>query len=327
MTRTLITGVSGQDGSYLAELALARGDDVFGMVRPDDDWLVSRPAALDGVTLLTADLVDSAALRRAVEAATPDEVYNLAALSEPGRSWQQAELACDVVGMGVLRLLEALRVCGGGDLGSVRFCQASSSEIFGAATAATQDEQTPLRPRSPYGSAKAFAHNLVGNYRQAYGLFACCAILFNHESPRRPPTFVTRKVTRAVAGIALGTATELRLGNLDVRRDWGHAADYVQGMTLMLGQTVPDDYVLASGVTHSLRDLLTAAFACVGIDTWAPYVVQDPALVRPAEPDPLCGDADKARRVLGWRPQHDFQALVAEMVHADLEELRSRAIL
>lgn len=324
MTRALITGVSGQDGSYLAELLLARGDEVYGLARPDDPWLGDRPAGQQDVHPLVGDLTDGASLRAAVAVAAPDEVYSLAALSEPGKSWQQPELTCDVVGTGVLRLLEALRDVGGGDLSGVRVCQASSSEVFGVATGDRQDELTPFRPRSPYGSAKAFAHNLVVNYRQAYGLFGCCAILFNHESPRRSPGFVTRKVTRGVAAISLGRQTELRLGNLDARRDWGHAADYVQAMTLMLAHDTPDDYVVASGSTHSLADLLTAAFGCVGIADWQPHVVQDPALVRPLEPDVLCGDAGKARDVLGWVPRHSFADLVAEMVRHDLDELRQQ---
>jgi len=322
MARVLVTGISGQDGSYLAELLRGRGDEVFGIVTAGDPSLRERPASIADARLLVADLRDSASVIAAVERAQPEEVYNLAAASQPARSWDHLELACDVVGMGVARLLGALRVIGGGSLAGVRMCQASSSEMFGVATDERQDEQTPLRPRSPYGSAKAFAHNLVGNHREARGLFGCCAILFNHESPRRPTSFVTRKITRAAAEISLGLRSELRLGTMDSRRDWGHAADYVRAMTLMLGHATPGDYVVASGVTHSIADLLAQAFASVGVADWSAYVVQDPDLVRPAEPDPLCGDARRAREVLGWAPSYDFETLVEEMVQADLQELR-----
>ena len=321
MPRALITGITGQDGSYLAELLLADGYDVTGLVRDRDPLIPALRRLAPDAQLVTGDLQDQGSLVAALDAAQPDEVFSLAAFSEPGRSWQQAELCADVTGLGVLRLLEALRTWAGDDLRGVRFCQASSSEIFGRATGGRQDEQTPLRPRSPYGTAKAFAHNLTANYRDAYGLFGCCAILYNHESPRRGMDFVTRKISRGAAAISLGLTGELRLGNLASRRDWGHAADYVQAMTLMLRHVTADDYVVASGLTHSIEELLHMAFAVVGISDWTPYVVTDPDLFRPAEPDVLCGDASKARAVLGWTPTHSFEQLVAEMVRADLGEL------
>ena len=321
MPRALITGITGQDGSYLAELLLADGYDVTGLVRDGDPLLPALRRLAPGAQLVTGDLQDQGSLVAALDTAQPDEVFSLAAFSEPGRSWQQAELCADITGLGVLRLLEALRSWAGDDLSGVRLCQASSSEIFGRATGGRQDERTPLRPRSPYGTAKAFAHNLTANYRDAYGLFGCCAILYNHESPRRGTGFVTRKITRGAASISLGLAGELHLGNLVSRRDWGHAADYVQAMALMLRHVAPDDYVVASGFTHSIEELLQVAFATVGINDWTPYVVEDPALIRPAEPDLLCGDATKARDVLGWTPTYSFEQLVAEMVRADLAEL------
>ena len=322
MPRALITGITGQDGSYLAELLLADGYDVTGLVRDHDPLLPALRQLAPDTQVVAGDLQDQSSLVAALDVAQPDEIYSLAAFSEPARSWQQAELCADITGLGVLRLLEALRTWAGDDLSGVRFCQASSSEIFGRASGGRQDERTPLRPRSPYGTAKAFAHNLTANYREAYQLFGCCAILYNHESPRRSVDFVTRKITRAAASISLGLSSELRLGNLASRRDWGHAADYVRAMALMLRHETPDDYVVASGTTHSLDELLELAFAAVGIGDWAPYVVQDPAFFRPAEPDVLCGDATKARTVLGWVPQRTFEDLVAEMVRADLVDLR-----
>ena len=321
MPRAFITGITGQDGSYLAELLLTDGYDVTGLVRDHDPLLPAFRQLAPDAQLVVGDLQDQGSLVAALDDAQPDEVYSLAAFSEPARSWQQAELCADITGLGVLRLLEALRAWAGDDLSGVRFCQASSSEIFGQSTGGLQDEQTPLRPRSPYGTAKAFAHNLTANYREAYGLFGCCAILYNHESPRRGPEFVTRKITRGAASISLGRSSELRLGNLDSRRDWGHAADYVRAMALMLRHGTPDDYVVASGTTHSMAELLQLAFAAVGISDWTPYVVQDPAFFRPVEPDVLSGDAAKAHAVLGWAPQHSFADLVAEMVSADVAQL------
>ncbi len=322
MDRALITGVTGQDGSYLAELLIRAGYDVTGLVRQGDPLLPDLIRRVPSAALVTGDLQDQSSLVAALDFAQPDEVFSLAAFSEPARSWQHPELCANITGMGVLRLLEACRTWAGNDLRGLRFCQASSSEIFGRGTGGLQDESTPLRPQSPYGTAKAFAHNLVGNYREAYGLFGCCAILYNHESPRRGLEFVTRKVTRGAALIACGRASELRLGNLDARRDWGHAADYVRAMAMMLRTDDADDYVVATGTTHSLVDLLDLAFAAVGLDDWTPYVVEDPAFFRPAEPDVLSGDASRARDRLGWQPTRSFADLVGEMVAADLSILR-----
>jgi GDPmannose 4,6-dehydratase len=315
----LITGITGQDGRYLAERLECDGYDVFGIVRADDAMRAEVENTLPDVRLVEGDLRDADSLLRALEVASPDEVYNLAAMSAPASAWDLAGVVCDVNAMGPLRLLDALRTTG--RLASVRLCHASSSEIFGRSDTTLQDERSPHRPRSPYGAAKAFAHNLVANYREAYGVFAVNAILFNHESPRRGPEFVTRKIARAVAAISLGHESEVRLGNLDVRRDWGHAEDYVDAMVRMLRHHEPDDFVVATGRLHSLRDVLDAAFGHVGIADWSPFVVQDPVLLRPVETDPLCGDARKARAVLGWHPKRSFSDLLAEMVEADLAAL------
>jgi GDPmannose 4,6-dehydratase len=319
--RSLVTGVTGQDGTYLAQQLLGTGTRVVGLTRAGDELLPAARVLLPEVEFVEGDLQDSASLRRAVEHAQPDEVYNLAAFSEPGRSWEQPELTADISGLGPVRLLEALRHAG---LTETRFCQASSSEAFGRSEAAMQDEATPMRPRSPYGSAKAYAHSMVVNYREGHGMFACNAIFYNHESPRRGDGFVTRKITRGVAAISLGLASEIRLGNLDVQRDWGHAADYVDAMVRMLRHDEPGDYVIASGQLHSLRDFLDAAFAHVGIDDWTDFVVQDPAFFRPIEADPLVGDASRARDVLGWSPTRSFADLVSEMVDHDLHLLKEQ---
>lgn len=322
MPRALITGITGQDGTYLAERLLGEGYSVYGAVRPGDDLASRARELLPGVTFLEADLRDNRSLCGAVETCGPEEVYNLGAFSEPGRSWQFPELTADITGLGPLRVLEAIRVASAdAELGKVRFCQASSSEIFGRAHSSPQDERTPLQPLSPYGSAKTFAHNTVANYREAYGMFACNAILYNHESPRRGLGFVTRKITRGVAAISLGLETELRLGNLNVQRDWGHAEDYVDAMVRMLRQERPDDYVVATGELHSLREFLDLAFAQIGILDWSPYVIQDPIFYRPAEAFPLVGDPSRARSVLGWKPNKTFGDLVSEMVEADLSAL------
>jgi GDPmannose 4,6-dehydratase len=320
VTRALITGITGQDGRYLAERLQRDGYDVFGLVRADDAMRAEVESTLPDTRFLEGDLRDADSILRAVEASSPDQVYNLAAMSAPASSWELAGEVCDVNAMGPLRLLDALRAVGA--LTSVRFCQASSCEIFGRSGTSVQDEQSPQRPRSPYGSAKAFAHNLVANYREAYGAFAVNAILFNHESPRRGLEFVTRKITRAVAAISLGQASEVRLGNLDVRRDWGHAEDYVDAMVRMLRHHEPDDFVIATGRLRSLRELLDAAFGHVAIADWSRFVVHDPALLRPVETDPLCGDPRKASAILGWQAQRSFRDLVAEMVEADLAALQ-----
>jgi GDPmannose 4,6-dehydratase len=253
-----------------------------------------------------------------MELAQPDEVYNLGAISFVGLSWKQAELTGEITGMGVLRVLEALRIHTQNDMGKVRFYQASSSEMFGKVRQTPQTELTPFHPRSPYGVAKTFGHYMTVNYRESYGAFACSGILFNHESPRRGHEFVTRKVTRAVARIALGLQENLSLGNLEARRDWGFAGDYVEAMWRMLQQDTPDDYVIATGETHSIRELLDLAFGRAGVSDWEPLVLQDPRFFRPAEVDLLIGDAAKAQRVLGWKPTTSFIGLIESMVDADL---------
>ncbi|CAJ60428.1 GDP-D-mannose dehydratase, NAD(P)-binding [Frankia alni ACN14a] len=317
--RALITGITGQDGLYLGELLTAKGYEVFGLIRGQSNPKVAVVERLvPGVVLLEGDLTDLPSLIGAVEISQPDEVYNLGAISFVGLSWKQAELTGETTGMGVLRVLEALRIAGGNDMSRVRFYQASSSEMFGKVRETPQRETTPFHPRSPYGVAKTFGHYLTVNYRESYGAFACSGLLFNHESPRRGIEFVTRKITRAVARISLGLQDSLTLGNLESRRDWGFAGDYVEAMWRMLQQETPDDYVVATGVTHSIRELLDAAFGRVGIGDWSGLVKQDPRFFRPAEVDVLVGDPSKAREVLGWTPRVGFEELIAMMVDADL---------
>lgn len=321
MPTALITGITGQDGLYLAELLLAKGYAVHGLVRGQNNprrELVARLAP--GVRLHTGDLTDMSSLIRALHDSAPDEVYNLGAISFVGHSWQNAALTSDVTGKGVLNLLEAVRLHAGEEPGSVRFYQASSSEMFGKAQEVPQRERTLLWPRSPYGVAKVFGHHMTITYRESYGMHASSGILFNHESPRRGPEFVTRKITRAVARIHLGLQDELVLGNLDAERDWGFAGDYVEAMWLMLQQEQADDYVIATGETHSIREFVAAAFAHVGIEDWSPYVRQSAEFLRPAEVDRLVGDAGKAHERLGWKPQVGFEQLVAMMVESDLQE-------
>jgi len=317
----LITGITGQDGSYLGELLLEKGYRVVGMVRRASTENFERIAHLrDRIELRQADLLDQLSLIDLLRSVRPTEIYNLAAMSFVPTSWQQPVLTAEFDAVGVTRLLEAMRLI----VPESRFYQASSSEMFGQAVETPQRETTPFHPRSPYGVAKVYGHHITVNYRESYGLFACSGILFNHESPRRGREFVTRKVAEAVARIALGQATELVVGNLDARRDWGFAGDYVEAMWRMLQQPVADDYVVATGESHAVSDLVEIAFRVVGIDP-AGRVRQDPALLRPAEVDHLIGDATKARRVLGWAPRMGFGALVALMVRADLERLRGRA--
>jgi GDPmannose 4,6-dehydratase len=325
--RALITGITGQDGSYLAEHLLAQGYEVWGLVRGQANPRVSRVRRLLGdVRLVRGDLLDQGSLISAVEKVAPDEVYNLGAISFVPMSWEQAELTAEVTGMGVLRMLEAIRVCSGitssrgTATGQIRFYQASSSEMFGQVRETPQNERTPFHPRSPYGVAKAYGHFLAQNYRESYGMFAVSGILFNHESPRRGAEFVTRKVSLGVARIKLGLAGELRLGNLEARRDWGFAGDYVEAMRLMLGKDTPEDYVIGTGRTQSVRELVVAAFEAAGLD-WERYVVADPALHRPAEVDLLCADPKKARTQLGWEPTVPFEDLVAMMVDSDIRLL------
>jgi GDPmannose 4,6-dehydratase len=328
MPRALITGITGQDGLYLAELLASEGYEVFGLVRGQSNPKVQTVERLiPSIQLLDGDLTDLPSLIGAMEVAQPDEVYNLGAISFVGMSWKQAELTGEITGMGVLRVLEAIRIHTQNDMSKVRFYQASSSEMFGKVRETPQRETTPFHPRSPYGVAKTFGHYMTVNYRESYGAHACSGILFNHESERRGYEFVTRKITRGVARITLGLQDKISLGNLDARRDWGFAGDYVLAMHAMLQQDEPDDYVVATGETHSIRDLLDTAFRRVGIDDWARYVEQDPRFFRPAEVDLLIGDASKAREKLAWKPSMTFEGLVERMVDADLEIERRAARL
>ncbi len=315
--RALITGITGQDGSYLAELLLERGYEVFGMVRRASTENVERIEHLvDRITLIQGDLLDQASLGSTLAEAQPTEVYNLAAQSFVPTSFRQPVLTAEFTAVGVTRLLEAIRSVDP----SIRFYQASSSEMFGRVREVPQNELTPFHPRSPYGVAKAYAHFITLNYRESYGLFAASGILFNHESPRRGLEFVTRKITDGAARIKLGLADELRLGNLDAERDWGFAGDYVEAMWLMLQQDEPRDYVVATGESHSVRQFVEAAFEHAGLDH-EKHVVIDPGLRRPAEVDHLIGDSSRARSELGWEPRVSFERLVQMMVEADLERL------
>jgi len=317
--RALITGITGQDGSYLAELLLEKGYQVSGMIRRTSTETFERIEHLRGrIELHEGDLHDQASLMGLLEQTRPDEVYNLAAQSFVPTSFHQPLLTGEVTALGVTRMLEAVRRVND----RIRFYQASTSEMFGKVRASPQNELTPFYPRSPYGVAKVYGHYITVNYRESYGVFACSGILFNHESPRRGKLFVTRKITHGVAQIKAGRATELRLGNLDACRDWGFAGDYVEAMWLMLQQPKPDDYVVATGETHSVAEFCQLAFARAGLE-WEGRVVLDPTLVRPAEVDRLVGDASKARRVLGWRPKTSFRGLVEMMVDADLERVGS----
>jgi GDPmannose 4,6-dehydratase len=326
MPTAFVTGITGQDGQHLAEFLHSQGYHVFGMVKGQNNPRVEAlQHELPFVELVSGDLADLPSLVSAMEACQPDEVYNLGAISFVALSFSQAELTANITGLGVLRMLEAVRMVGGSQNNPIRFYQASSSEMFGQVRETPQSELTPFHPRSPYGCAKVFGHDIVVNYRESYGLHASSGILFNHEGPRRGLEFVTRKVTNAVARIKLGLQDEVVLGNLDSKRDWGYAGDYVKGMWLMLQQDQPDDYVLATGETHSIEDLVQRAFAEVGIDNWADYVRQDPKFLRPAEVDLLIGDATKARTQLGWKPEVDFPALVKMMVAHDLQREATKA--
>ncbi|HJU66871.1 MAG TPA: GDP-mannose 4,6-dehydratase [Gemmatimonadaceae bacterium] len=321
MPTALITGVTGQDGSYLAELLLAKGYRVIGIVRRSSTTPYERIAHLvDRVELISADLLDQHSLVEAIAACAPDEIYNLAAQSFVQTSWTQPVLTGEFTALGVTRMLEAMRRVAP----KARFYQASSSEQFGKVLETPQRETTPFYPRSPYGVAKVYGHWITVNYRESYGLYAVSGILFNHESPRRGLEFVTRKVTDAAARISLGLQRELRLGNLEARRDWGFAGDYVEAMWRMLQQPSPDDYVIGTGETHSVRELCEVAFARVGLE-WQKYVVQDERFMRPAEVDVLVADFTKARTQLGWKPTVDFRALIEMMVDADLTRHRVAA--
>ncbi len=320
MPKALITGVTGQDGSYLAELLLTKGYEVVGMVRRTSHHSYERiEHLLERIEVVAADLLDQHSLTAVMQDSRPDEVYNLAAQSYVPTSWTQPVLTGEFTALGVTRILEAIRLAHP----TAKFYQASSSEMFGRVTETPQRETTPFYPRSPYGVAKVYGHWITVNYRESYDLFAVSGILFNHESPRRGIEFVTRKVTDGVARIKLGMAREIRLGNLDARRDWGFAGDYVDAMWRMLQQPSPQDFVIGTGQAHSVRDLVEAAFGHVGLD-WQEHVVTDPKFIRPAEVDLLLADASKACRELGWTPKVEFRQLVAMMVEADLERLSAR---
>jgi GDPmannose 4,6-dehydratase len=317
----LITGITGQDGSYLAELLLEKGYRVCGMVRRASTENYERIEHIrERIEIVQGDLLDQVSLIRMLETCQPDEVYNLAAMSFVPTSWEQPVLTGEFTALGVTRLLDSIRLVNP----RIRFYQASSSEMFGKVRETPQNELTPFHPRSPYGVAKVYGHMITVNYRESYGLFACSGICFNHESPRRGKEFVTRKISDGVARIKCGLASELRLGNLEARRDWGFAGDYVVAMWMMLQQDGPGDYVIATGESHSVREFVEQAFGHVGLD-WRQHVVQDPALLRPAEVDLLVGDATKARRVLGWAPKTEFGDLVKMMVEADIGRIATKA--
>lgn len=326
MPRAFITGVTGQDGQHMAEFLHSQGYEIYGMVKgqnnPKAELLRDE---FPYVQVVPGDLADLPSLVKAMEVAQPDEVYNLAAISFVALSWNQAELTANLTGTGVLRMLEAVRMVGGQSDNAIRFYQASSSEMFGKVREIPQNELTPFHPRSPYGCAKVFGHDITVNYRESYGLWACSGILFNHEGPRRGVEFVTRKVTNAAARIRLGLQSELVMGNLDAKRDWGYAGDYVKAMWLMLQQDEPDDYVIATGETHTIEELVELAFVEAGVGDWRPFVRQDPKYFRPAEVDLLIGDATKARTKLGWKPEVDFPSLIRMMVQHDLRYEAAKA--
>ena len=320
--RVLITGVTGQDGSYLADFLLKKGYKVYGMVRRSSSENFERIAHLKGkISLVQADLLDQLSLIEAMEESKPDEIYNLGAMSFVPTSWNQPVLTGEFTAIGVTRMLEAMR-CVARD---ARFYQASSSEMFGKVREVPQSETTPFYPRSPYGVAKAYGHHITVNYRESYGLFALCGILFNHESPRRGMEFVTRRISDGVARIKLGLANKLLLGNLDAARDWGFAGDYVEAMWMMLQRSKAEEFVIATGKAHTVRQFVEAAFDHVGLN-WKKHVKLDPALLRPAEVEHLVGDCRKARKVLKWEPAVDFKGLVKMMVDADIARLQGKRV-
>lgn len=315
--KALITGLTGQDGSYLAELLIAKGYQVFGLVRRSSSGNLDRIIHLSGdVQILSGDLLDQSSLMDVIAEAQPDEIYNLASQSYVPISWTQPALTAEYTALGVSRLLESIRRC----KPDAKFYQASSSEVFGQPDESPQNERTAFRPRNPYGVAKAYAHWMTINYRQQYNLYTCCGLTYTHESPRRGTEFVFRKITNTAAAIKLGLANELKLGNLEARRDWCYAQDAVYAMWLMLQQEQPDDYIIASGETHSVKELVECAFKCVGLN-WEDYVSVDPAFYRPDEPVQLVGSIDKIKTKLGWKPQHSFDQLVELMVEHDLKQL------
>ena len=326
MKRALITGITGQDGRYLSQLLTAKGYQVFGLIagqaNPKAKLVQEENPGLD---LVGGDLRDLPSLIAAVEQVQPDEVYNLGAMSFVALSFRQPELTADITGVGVLRMLEAIRIVGGTDNNPMRFYQASSSEMFGKVRETPQTEQTPFHPRSPYGVAKVFGHYTTLNYRESYGIHASSGICFNHEGERRGLEFVTRKITNGVARIKLGLQEKISLGNLDSQRDWGYAGDFVEAMWLILQQDEPDDYVIATGETHTIGEFLDLAFRCAGIDDWTPYVEQDPRFMRPAEVDLLLGDPTKAMTKLGWQRKVSFEQLVERMYAHDLADETRRA--
>ena len=316
--KALITGITGQDGSYLADFLLEKGYDVYGMVRRSSTENFERINHIrDKISLVQADLTDQGSMIKIIDEIRPAEVYNLAAMSFVQTSWDQPVLTGDVTALGVTRMLEAIKIVDR----KIKFYQASSSEMFGKVVEVPQTEKTPFYPRSPYGVAKVYGHWITVNYRESYNIFACSGVLFNHESPRRGLEFVTRKVTYGAAKIKLGLASELCLGNLDARRDWGYAEDYVKAMWLMLQQDQPDDYVVSSEETHSVKDLVASAFGCLDLD-WEQYVKIDPRFVRPAEVDLLLGNSGKAHKELGWNTTTSFEELIKLMVDADLKLLK-----
>ncbi|PZR56343.1 MAG: GDP-mannose 4,6-dehydratase [Candidatus Meridianibacter frigidus] len=324
MKTALITGITGQDGSYLAEFLLEKGYRVVGMTRRSSTDVHGRiEQIIERIEIVSADLLDQSSMTNMIALVKPDEVYNLAAQSFVPTSWSQPVLTGEFTALGVTRILEAIRAANP----KIRFYQASSSEMFGKVQQTPQNETTRFYPRSPYGVAKVYGHWITVNYRESYDMFACSGILFNHESERRSKEFVTRKITDGVARIKLGLADELRLGNLDAKRDWGYAGDYVEAMWLMLRQSEPDDYVIATGRTHSVRDFARAAFEAAGLGSHEPYVKMDPRFMRPAEVDVLVGDASKAKRVLGWQPKVSFEELVQRMVEADIARLAHHAVV
>ena len=320
MARALITGITGQDGRHLAEFLHGKGYEVFGLVKGQNNPKAeSIRDEFPFVQLVPGDLADFSSLVSALEMSQPDEVYNLGAISFVAMSFNQAELTGNITGLGVLRMLEAIRLVGGARKNPIRFYQASSSEMFGKVRETPQTEMTPFHPRSPYGVAKVFAHDITVNYRESYGMFACSGILFNHEGPRRGLEFVTRKITNSVARIKLGLQSELVLGNLEAKRDWGFAGDYVEAMWMMLQQSTPDDFVVATGKAHSIEQLLEVAFNAADLGDWRQFVRQDQRFFRPAEVDLLIGDATKAKTKLGWQPKVDFTTLIQMMVANDLD--------
>jgi len=324
--RALVTGITGQDGRFLAQFLTGKGYQVYGLIRgqnnPKGQMIVDETPALE---LVDGDLRDLSSLIAAVEQVQPDEVYNLGAISFVPLSWTQPELTSEITGLGVLRMLEAVRIVGGTDRNPIRFYQASSSEMFGKVRETPQNELTPFHPRSPYGVAKVFGHHMTVNYRESYGLHASSGILFNHGSEKRGIEFVERKITSSLARIKLGLQDSITLGNLDSARDWGYAGDYVEAMWLMLQQDEANDYVVASGATHTIRECLDVAFRAAGYDDWSSFVLKDARFERPAEVDLLMGDATKARETLGWTPKVTFEELVTMMYESDLAQEAKQA--